>query len=146
MAITTSPLEKPQAISRSHPDLNGSDAEGLDPQIIDFIEAENALRAASGLAPVQELQAALGLTISEIAACLTRGNKELNWQYFRRTLSLLERIRQAWESQFEPEAIKSWFRKSIPGFGGKTPMEMVVEGRAEEVWHALGRIEEGVHS
>ena len=69
MAITTSPLEKPQAISSHYPDSNASDAEGLNPQIIDFIEAENALRAASGLAPVQELQAALGLTISEMAAC-----------------------------------------------------------------------------
>ncbi len=143
---TTIPLEEPQVISPPYPDLNGLGAESLDPRIIDFIEAENALRAASGLAPVQEFQAALGLTISEMAACLTEGDKEFNWQNFRQTLSLLERIRQSWESQFEPAAIKSWFRKSIPGFGGKTPMEMVVEGRAEEVWHALGRIEEGVHS
>lgn len=145
MAIS-SHSEKPKVIPSHHPDLNGPDAESPDPQIIDFIEAENALRLTSGLAPVQELQAALGLTVSELASCLARNHRKPDWLYFRQTLSLLGRIRQSWESQFEPEAIKDWFRKSIPGFGGKTPMEMVVEGRAEEVWHALGRIEEGIHS
>ena len=94
----------------------------------------------------QELQTAFGLTQAEFAHCLLGTDSEPVSQQARQTVEMLQRIRQSWESQLKPEALKKWFRKAVPLFDGRTPLEIVTQGQAERVWHLLGRFEEGIPS
>ena len=95
--------------------------------------------------PQQELQTALGLTEAEFARCLLGAGSTPVSQQAKQTAEMLRQIRQSWEDQFSPAALKDWFREPVPLFNGKTPLEAVKEGKAEEVWHVLIRLEEGVH-
>jgi hypothetical protein len=96
--------------------------------------------------PQQELQTAFGLTEAEFARCLLGAGREPVSQQAKQTVEMLQRIRQSWESQLKPDALRKWFRKSVPLFDGQTPLEVVTKGQAERVWHLLGRFEEGIPS
>lgn len=39
-----------------------------------------------------------------------------------------------------------WFYSHPRVFAGKTPLEVYIEGRSEEIYQILGRIEHGVYS
>ena len=94
--------------------------------------------------PQQEMQTAFGLTEAEVALCLLGVGREPVSYQAQQTAEMLKQIKQSWEEQFQPDALKEWFRKPVPLFGGKTPQEAVIEGRAEEVWHILIRLGEGI--
>lgn len=95
--------------------------------------------------PGEELQTAFGFTQAEFVHCLHGTDREPDSEKADQILEMLKQIKQSWENQYPPEGLKDWFRKPVPLLGGGTPFEAVMEGRAEEVWQILLRLEEGVH-
>ncbi|VVB80583.1 Uncharacterised protein [uncultured archaeon] len=44
------------------------------------------------------------------------------------------------------KSVEKWFYSYPKVFAGKTPLEVYEEGRVEEIYQILGRIEHGVYS
>lgn len=109
-------------------------------------DAEIAYPNASEVAEKVKLQESFGLTPAELADCVMSAQNAPASQEPKQVERLLKQIKQLWDEQFNPEALKSWFRRSIPAFRGKTPIDMVKEGKAEAVLNLLGRFKEGIYS
>ena len=109
-------------------------------------DAESDYSNASEAAEEVKLQESFGLTPAELADCVMSAQNAPAPQEPKQVERLLRQIKQLWEEQAKPEALKLWFRRPIPAFQGKTPFEMVKEGKAERVRNVLGRLREDVYS
>ena len=94
---------------------------------------------------VDEAREAFGLTYEEIAASIRADNATLyRWRegatpspvYFDR-LERLSELVQAARVQVGRENIGSWLKSPMAMFGGRSPRDMILDGRAETVLGAL---------
>ncbi|MDQ0316972.1 MbcA/ParS/Xre antitoxin family protein [Amorphus orientalis] len=65
-------------------------------------------------------------------------------QRLRQMLEILNRVEPRFGS---PLVAYAWYRSEpIPGFGGLTPMQLVRDGRADEVMTFIDAVDAGVHA
>jgi hypothetical protein len=127
MAVTSNtPAESNAPKFRPPGSIDEQEANG---NIADSLEA---LRLAFGLSPEEFAVYVIGTEQSTFRTATTH------------RLESLKSIKQVWEDQFEAAALQLWFRRPVPLFEQKTPLEMVASGRAEEVLHSLIRLAEGI--
>lgn len=67
-------------------------------------------------------------------------------QFAHETLENLQHIKESLESLFHPREINRWLHTAKTMFGGKTPIELIVEGQSRKVLEVLVGLEEGIHN
>jgi hypothetical protein len=141
--MQTTYLETEQTTSQAE-SLNGALGGALNGVLAEPLAFDHSNAAGDG--EEINLQESFGLTPAELADCVMNAHHVAAPQEPEQVESLLKQIKQLWDEQFKPEALKSWFRRSIPAFRGKTPFDMVKDGKAEAVLNLLGRFKEGIYS
>jgi transcriptional regulator with XRE-family HTH domain len=104
------------------------------------------------LESVEEARHMLGLTYREIAASLGADESTLHrWRagtsaprpVFRQRMAALREMREELSAVMRPEDGAAWLRTPSPALDGRSPSELLVEGRIEAVTRLLLRLNLG---
>ncbi|HEX8831160.1 MAG TPA: hypothetical protein VF705_08355 [Longimicrobium sp.] len=94
---------------------------------------------------IQTAQQVLRLNLEEVARAVSTDPSTLyRWRqgqtptavYLNR-LERLDDLGREIQKTMKPETIPAWLNRAIPMFDGRTPRELILEGRAETVLGAL---------
>ena len=92
----------------------------------------------------QELASAFGFSPDELADCLLGAAPQLTVEHAGKNAEKLREIKALWEDQFEADGLKLWVRRTVPLFGGNTPLQLFRQGKFEETLHLLTMFQEGI--
>lgn len=109
-----------------------------------FETAERRIRERAD-ASTSELRCFLNLTQEEYKK-LIEGNETSVPFPSSSIIQKLCALKESLKALIKPDKIKDWLRTPNPGFGGKSPHDLIVAGEIDRVLEVLAGLEDGVHN